>query len=128
VAVLEEAALWSVALGAFGVCAGGFTGAFEPSGWAPACVVAAGAFALLVSGVAVLLLPVAGGVLPAVALLSGEAVGAGPAVAAPAAAPAAAPSAAPVLAWLLVQESEIMLTELTWMEPSLARDPWICTW
>ena len=33
--------------------------------------------------------------------------------------------AAPVLAWLLVQESEIILTELTWMEPSLARDPWI---
>ena len=30
-------------------------------------------------------------------------------------------------AWLLVQESEIMFTELTCTEPSLARDPWICT-
>jgi hypothetical protein len=31
-------------------------------------------------------------------------------------------------AWLLVQESEIMFTELTCTEPSLARDPWIWTW
>jgi hypothetical protein len=30
-------------------------------------------------------------------------------------------------AWLLVHESEIMLTELTWTEPSLARVPWIWT-
>jgi hypothetical protein len=36
---------------------------------------------------------------------------------------------APVLeAWLLVQESEIMFTELTCREPSLARVPWTCTW
>jgi hypothetical protein len=28
-------------------------------------------------------------------------------------------------AWLLVQESEIMFTELTCNEPSLARVPWI---
>lgn len=35
------------------------------------------------------------------------------------------PAAAPALAaWLLVQESEIMLTELTCNEPSLARVPW----
>ena len=38
---------------------------------------------------------------------------------------AEAPAAAPALAaWLLVQESEIMLTELTCNEPSLARVPW----
>jgi hypothetical protein len=30
-------------------------------------------------------------------------------------------------AWLLVQESEIMFTELTCNEPSLARVPWTCT-
>ena len=30
---------------------------------------------------------------------------------------------APLEAWLLVQESEIMFTELTWIDPSLARDP-----
>jgi hypothetical protein len=36
--------------------------------------------------------------------------------------PAAAPAPA---AWLLVQESEIMFTELTCNEPSLARVPWI---
>jgi hypothetical protein len=36
------------------------------------------------------------------------------------------PAAAPVpAAWLLVQESEIMFTELTCKEPSLARVPWI---
>ena len=36
------------------------------------------------------------------------------------------PVAAPALAaWLLVQESEIMLTELTCNEPSLERVPWI---
>ena len=35
------------------------------------------------------------------------------------------PDAAPELAWLLVQESEIILTELTCREPSLARVP--CT-
>jgi hypothetical protein len=34
---------------------------------------------------------------------------------------------APVEAWLLVQESEIMFTELTCIDPSLARDPCICT-
>jgi len=33
----------------------------------------------------------------------------------------------PVEAWLLVQESEIMFTELTWTDPSLARVPCICT-
>jgi hypothetical protein len=31
------------------------------------------------------------------------------------------------LAWLFVHESEIIFTELTWTEPSLARVPWICT-
>ena len=31
-------------------------------------------------------------------------------------------------AWLLVQESEIMLTELTCSEPSLLRVPWTWTW
>jgi hypothetical protein len=42
---------------------------------------------------------------------------------------AAAPVAGAALAaWLLVQESEIMLTELTCNEPSLARVPWIWTW
>ena len=54
--VLEEAAaaFWSavVLLEVLGVCAGGFTGALALSPWAPAwvvLVVAAGAFALLVS-------------------------------------------------------------------------------
>ena len=94
---------------------------------------AAGAFGLLVSvlGVWLLgvwLLPVAADGLLAVALWSGEVLDAAAPVPAPAAAPAAAPSAAPVLAWLLVHESEIMLTELTWMDPSLARDPCTCTW
>lgn len=34
---------------------------------------------------------------------------------------------APVEAWLLVQESETMFTELTCIEPSLARVPETCT-
>ena len=133
VVLLEAAAFWSVELGALGVCAGGFTGALALSEEAPAgaLVVAAGALALFVSvvGVAELALVLwfaalaedvalwsvaagavleAGAVLDAVELASEE-------------------GAAPVLAWLLVQESEIMLTELTCTEPSLARAPWICT-
>jgi len=39
--------------------------------------------------------------------------------------PAAAPAPA---AWLFVQESEIILTELTCSEPSLERVPWTWTW
>ena len=39
--------------------------------------------------------------------------------------PAAAPAPA---AWLLVQESEIILTELTCNGPSLERVPWTWTW
>lgn len=107
-------------------------------------MVAAGAFALLVSVVGVWLLPDAAGVL-LLAVVEGEAalwsvelVAAGAealdvleagaaaleAEASAAELPAAAPEPA---AWLLVQESEIMLTELTCNEPSLARVPWIWT-
>ena len=149
-AVLEAAALWSVVDEVLGVVAGGFTGALALSEAAPAGlveVVAAAALALLVSVVGVWLLPGATGVLLALwfdALVEEVAdwsVVAGAAVLEAslvvlgllacelaAAASVLELGAAPVLAWLLVQESEIMLTELTWMDPSLARDPWICTW
>jgi hypothetical protein len=139
-AVLEAAAFWSagaavvagaVLLEAFWSVpvAGGFTGAL---------LVDDAALALLVS-----LLPAAAGVLlladveGEAALWSVELVEAGDealdVVEAGAAAleadwsaadvPAAAPDPE---AWLLVQESEIILTELTCNEPSLARVP--CTW
>ena len=124
VLLLEAAELWSVVLG---VCAGGFTGELALSLDAPAGfdVVAAGALALFVSVVGVWLLPVVTGVLLlAVLLWSGEVLDAAAPVVAPAAAPVAAP---PMLAWLLVQESEIIFTELTCTDPSLARVPWICT-
>jgi len=102
-------------------------------------VVAAGAFALLASVVGVWLLPAAVGVL-LLAVVEGEAalwsladagaealdvVEAGAAAFDAEASAAEAPAAAPAAAWLLVQESEIMLTELTCNEPSLERVPWI---
>jgi hypothetical protein len=130
--VLDAAALWSavVLLGALGVCAGGFTGALALSEDDPAglVVVAAGALALLASVVGVVLLAegwfaalwsadVDGAAeLGALLLALGLVEDAAPAAEVPAAAPAPE-------AWLLVQESEIMLTELTCMEPSLARVP-----
>ncbi|HLK52213.1 MAG TPA: hypothetical protein VKU42_02090, partial [Candidatus Angelobacter sp.] len=98
VVLAEVEALWSDV-------AGGFTGALALSEDAPAglLVVAAGAFAF--------------------ASLDDAA--------APAAAPVVAAAAfasvgAALEAWLLVQESEIMFTELTCREPSLPRVP--CTW
>lgn len=136
-AVLEAAELWSVELG---VCAGGFTGVLALSPWLPAglVVVAAGAFALFWSVVGVWLPPVAVAAALSAVLLAASAVwfaACEPAAAALVAAPVAAPAAAPaaplaelsmlLAAWLLVQESEIMLTELTCTEPSLARVPWI---
>jgi hypothetical protein len=129
--LLEAAAFWSVLLG---VCAGGFTGALALSEDAPAglVVVAAGAFALFVSVVGVWLLPEATGGLLLAALWSAELVvaaelaGAAELVAA-AEEPADESDGAALEAWLLVQESEIIFTELTCTEPSLARDPWICT-
>ena len=132
-AALAAVAFWSVVLG---VCAGGFTGALALSEEAPAglLVVAAGALAFAVSVVGVWLLPVAAGglllaVLEEAALWSGAVVVAGAAALEAAASDAAAPVAAPELAaWLLVQESEIILTELTCNEPSLERVPWIWTW
>ena len=139
--LLEAAAFWSVELG---VCAGGLTGALALSlcvGASVEFVAAAGAFASVVSVVGVRALPAGKGVL-LLAVVEGEAalwplVDAGAAAlesleagaaafdaeASAAAVPAAAPAPA---AWLLVQESEIMLTELTCNEPSLARVPW--TW
>jgi hypothetical protein len=109
-------------------------------------VVAAGAFALLVSVVGAEALPAGAGVLLLLAEVEGEAalwsladagaeavesLAAGAAAEAGAAAldadwsvaevPAAAP--APPAAWLFVQESEIILTELTCSEPSLERVP-----
>jgi hypothetical protein len=141
--VLVAAAFWSVELG---VCAGGFTGALALSLCADpwVLVVAAGALALLVSVVGSWALPAGAGVLllaevegEAALLWSVELVEAGDEALdvvedgaaaldadwSAAEVPAAAPDPA---AWLLVQESEIMLTELTCNEPSLARVPW--TW
>jgi hypothetical protein len=172
--LVEAAVFWSVVLELAVPWAGGLTGALALSPWAGACVVfvvAAGAFALLVSEVGVRALPgAAGGLLlvleaafwsvlvelvleaafwsvvelleftGALALsgcaLDGLLVVAAAALLLPlvdealwsvllAEAPID-PDAAPELAWLLVQESEIILTELTWREPSLARVP--CTW
>lgn len=150
-AVLEAAALWSVVDEVLGVVAGGFTGALalsEPAAAGLVEVVAAAALALLVSVVGVWLLPGVTGVLLAfwfdalVEEVADWSVAAGAAVLEAslvvlgllacelaAAASVLELGAAPVLlAWLLVHESEIMLTELTCMDPSLARDPWICTW
>jgi hypothetical protein len=129
-AALAAVAFWSVVLG---VVAGGFTGALALSEAAPAglLVVAAGAFALFVSAVGVWLLPEAtGGLLLAIvegaALWSVVVAGAAALLAEAVESAAAAPAAGAALAaWLLVQESEIMLTEVTCNEPSLARDPWI---
>jgi hypothetical protein len=114
-ALLVEAALWSVVLAV--PWAGGFTGALALSPCAGAWVVfvvAAGAFALVVSLVGALLLPGAAGVV----LLVEEALWSAVVLAAP---------APEVEAWLWVQESEIMFTELTCSEPSLPRDPCTCT-
>ena len=116
-AVLLAAAFWSVLLG---VCAGGFTGALALSPAAPAgavVVVAAGALALFASLVGVWLLPEATGGLLLVALLlaafwSAELAGAVVLVAEAEEAAEESDGAAPE-AWLLVQESEIMFTELT---------------
>jgi hypothetical protein len=145
-ALVLAAALWSVELV---LCAGGFTGALALSPCAGAwvvLVVAAGALAVVVSVVGAWALPDGTGVLllaevegDAAALWSVELVEAGAealdAVEAGAAAldadwsAAEVPAAAPdPEAWLLVQESEIMLTELTCSEPSLARVPWTWTW
>jgi hypothetical protein len=114
--LLLAAVFWSVVLGVLGVCAGGFTGALALSEDAPAglVVVAAGAFALFASVVGVWLLGEAAGGLLLAALWSAELAGAAELVAAEGAA---------LDAWLLVQESEIMFTELTCTEPSLARVP-----
>jgi hypothetical protein len=112
--------------GAAGDCAGGVTGALALS----LCVgvelldAADAAFALLVSVVGVLLLPAVTGEL----LLEAEALWSEAELAAGAAAALADVSEEdepmlPELAWLFVQESEIMLTELTCNEPSLERDP-----
>ena len=91
--LLLAAAFWSVLLGELGVCAGGFTGALALSEDAPAglLVVAAGALA---------------------ALWSAELAGAVVLVAAAEEAAEESDGAA-LDAWLLVQESEIMFTELT---------------
>jgi len=112
--LLEAAALWSVLLGVLGVCAGGFTGALALSEDAPAglVVVAAGALALLVLVVGVWLLPEATGGLLLAALWSAELDGAAELAAAPEEAADESEGAA-LDAWLLVQESEIMFTELT---------------
>jgi hypothetical protein len=119
--LLEAAAFWSVLLG---VCAGGFTGALALSEDAPAglVVVAAGAFALFASVVGVWLVPEAAGGLLLAALWS-ELVGAAEVAGAAELVAADEPDGAALDAWLLVQESEIMFTELTCTEPSLARDP-----
>jgi hypothetical protein len=141
--VLEAAAFWSVELV---LLAGGFTGALALSlcvgAWV-VLVVAAGALALLVSVVGVWALPGAAGVVLLVAVeeeaalwslaeAGAEAVDvleAGAAALAADWSAAEVPAAAPVLAaWLLVQESEIILTELTCSEPSLLRVPWTWTW
>jgi hypothetical protein len=141
--VLEAAAFWSVELV---LLAGGFTGALALSPCAGAwvvLVVAAGALALLVSVAGAWALPGAAGVV-LLAEVEGDAalwslVEAGAeAVDVPEAGAAAleadwsaaeVPAAAPApAAWLLVQESEIMLTELTCSEPSLLRVPWTWTW
>ena len=112
--LLEAAAFWSVLLGVLGVCAGGFTGALALSEDAPAglVVVAAGAFALFVSVVGVWLFPEATGGLLLAALWSAELDGAAELAAAPEEAADESEGAA-LDAWLLVQESEIMFTELT---------------
>jgi len=103
-------------------------------------VVAAGALALLVSVVGACALPAGAGVvllaevegeaaLWSLADAGAEAVDALEAGAAALDADwsaAEVPAAAPPAAWLFVQESEIMLTELTCNEPSLERVPW--TW
>jgi hypothetical protein len=114
VLLLAAAAFWSVLLGVLGVCAGGFTGALALSEDAPAglVVVAAGAFALFVSVVGVWLLPEATGGLLLAALWSAELDGAAELAAAPEEAADESEGAA-LDAWLLVQESEIMFTELT---------------
>lgn len=103
-------------------------------------VVAAGAFALFASVVGACALPAGTGVLLladvegeaalwSLADAGAEALEAGAAALDAEASAAEVPAAAPALAaWLLVQESEIMLTELTCKEPSLARVPWTWTW
>jgi len=112
--LLEAAAFWSVLLGVLGVCAGGFTGALALSEDAPAglVVVAAGAFALFASVVGVWPVPEAAGGLLLAALWSAELAGAAELAAAPEEAADESDGAA-LDAWLLVQESEIMFTELT---------------
>lgn len=109
--LLLAAAFWSVLLG---VCAGGFTGALALSPALPEglLVVAAGAFALFASVVGVWLLPEATGGLLLAALWSVELAGAVVLVAAVDEAAEESDGAA-LDAWLLVQESEIMFTELT---------------
>lgn len=112
--LLLEAAFWSVVLGVLGVCAGGFTGALALF-WSVVGVwllpVAAGGllwFDALVEGDAFWSGDVAGAV--EVAALLGLVAWAFEAEASAAVVPAAAPAPE---AWLLVQESEIMFTELT---------------
>ena len=113
--LLVAAAFWSVLLGVLGVCAGGFTGALALSLAEPAglLVVAAGAFALFASVVGVWLLPgVTGGLLLA-ALWSAAELAAAVVLVAAADEAAEESDGAALDAWLLVQESEIMFTELT---------------
>jgi len=113
--VLEAAAaFWSVVTGVLGVCAGGFTGALAEA-----------AFALFE--------PAASGVVLLAVELGLEALAEDAALCVLEAAEPVA-SAAPIAPedepgfedWLLVHESEIMFTELTCTEPSLAREP--CIW
>jgi hypothetical protein len=122
VLVEAEAAFWSVVEDAVPE-AGGFTGALALSAWLGACVVlvvACGALALLVSVVGDCALPGAAGVV----LLAEDALLLGAVVLVAAAFWSVL---LPVEAWLLVQESEIIFTELTCNEPSLARVPETCT-
>jgi hypothetical protein len=114
VLVEAEAAFWSVVEDAVPE-AGGFTGALALSAWLGACVVlvvACGALALLVSVVGDCALPGAAGVV----LLAEDALLLGAVVLVAAAFWSVL---LPAEAWLLVQESEIIFTELTCNDPSL---------
>jgi len=125
--VEAEAAFWSVAEVAVPE-AGGFTGALALSAWFGACVVlvvACGALALLGSVVGDCALPGAAGVV-LLALLE-DALWSVLLGAVALVAEALWSVLLPAEAWLLVQESEIIFTELTCSEPSLARVPETCT-
>jgi hypothetical protein len=123
VLLVEEAELWSVDAVPE---AGGFTGALALSPCAGAwvvLVVAAGAFALFGSLVGVRALPGAVGVSDVLEVVEVEEA-LWSAVVLLAVAPI---DPEPVEAWLLVHESEIILTDVTCREPSLPRVPCTCT-